>query len=109
MSPFDAAGQRHTSFASVQVSPYFGDAEEETSSSGAKGKALIDINPADLKIQTMRSSGAGGQHVNKTESAVRITHTPTGIVVAVSNRFINAAQIDPNDGSSVSTRKESST
>lgn len=78
MSPFDAAGQRHTSFASVQVSPYFGDAEE-----GSSDKGLIEINPADLKIQTMRSSGAGGQHVNKTESAVRITHISSGIVVAV--------------------------
>ncbi len=68
ISPFDAAKRRHTSFASVEVIP-------EVDSS-----IKIDINPKDLRIDVYRSSGAGGQHINKTESAVRITHLPTGIV-----------------------------
>jgi len=70
ISPFDSAARRHTSFASVYVFPVVDD------------KIEIEVNPADLKTDTFRASGAGGQHVNKTESGVRFTHIPTGIVVA---------------------------
>jgi peptide chain release factor 2 len=73
ISPYDAAKRRHTSFASVDVTP---EVEEDVE---------IEINPDDLRIDTYRSSGAGGQHVNVTDSAVRITHLPTNTVVAVQN------------------------
>ena len=70
ISPYDAAAKRHTSFASIGVSPVVDDTIE------------IDINPADVRTDTYRASGAGGQHINKTDSAVRLTHIPTGVAVA---------------------------
>ena len=97
LSPFDSNNRRHTSFASVEVSPMIESSDD------------IQINPSDLKIDTYKSSGAGGQHVNKTESAIRITHKPTGIVVACQNersQVQNKAQAMKMLYSKLAERKE---